>query len=107
MPQDILNALANIVDGLEYPSESDTPFDPFRWPATGSGGDTARAQVVAHAPPGAELQELSVSDFFTPLNDAADSERFQVLRHVLQALLTHLTVFRAGEIEVHIYLIGK
>ena len=108
MPQDIQTALSNVVDGLEYPSESDTPFTSFCWPASKDPtADSARAQVAAHVPRGAAIQELSLNDFFEPLNDAAECERFQVLRHVFHSLLPSAAVFRAGEIEVQIYLIGK
>src|SRR5437588_6963436 len=38
--------------GLMYPSENDSPFDSFWWPAAGKGavpGQMARDQVAAHA----------------------------------------------------------
>ncbi len=108
MAQEIHKALGNVVEGLDYPSESDAPFDGFCWPASKDAvADSALAQVAAHVPRGAQIQELSVAEFFEPLNDSAECERFQVLRHVLQSLLPNASVFRAGEIEVQIYLIGK
>ncbi len=99
-----VDLLTTQVDGLTYPSESDAPFDVFCWPAK---NDSAREEIAAHAPPGATLQELSINDFFAPLKDTDDANRFIQLRRTLEAQLSGLTVFRAGRIEVQIYLIGK
>lgn len=106
MPQDELEVLKRAADGLEYPSESDTPFDAFRWPATGPA--TAKAQLAARAK-GRKIEEVPVEAFFAALDDSDDAPRFRALQKTLQSLLTKLQVFRvgAGEVKVDIYLIGK
>src|SRR5205823_4155698 len=91
--------------GLEYPSESDAPFETFCWPA--KPGDSARAQVTAHGPPAAKIEEMSVDEFFKPLDASDDAERFRQLQHTLVSRLTDVRVFRVGDICVIIYLIGK
>ena len=81
-----LQELRKASAGLEYPSESDTPFDAFWWPAAGTGaapGQTAREQVAAHAKPGAKVEEVPVDRFFGDLEGADDAERFKQLRQVL------------------------
>src|SRR4051812_4480692 len=64
--QDLRKASA----GLTYPSESDSPFDAFWWPAAGKGaaqGQTARDQVAARAKPGAKVEAVPVERFFGDL----------------------------------------
>jgi len=87
--------------GLLYPSESDEPFEVFCWPATGA----ARQQVAAHAQ--GEMVEISVDEFFAPLADADDADRFANLRRALETRLTGLQVLRVGKVNVEIFLIGR
>lgn len=106
--QDLRKASA----GLMYPSENDSPFDAFWWPAAGKGatsGQTARDQVAAHAKPGAKVEEVPVDRFFGDLEGSDDGQRFKQLRQVLTSRLSGLGVFRAsgGEAEVDIYLVGR
>ena len=105
-PTDDLAPLAKAIDGLLYPSESDEPFDLFRWgPATAPAD--ARAQVLSHATATQPIKELSLDDFFAPLETTDDAPRFRALRQALAATLTDLRIFRVGSIRVGIYLIGK
>jgi hypothetical protein len=104
-PQDaLLDSLKKATDGLLYPSESDEPFEPFRWKRT---TDDPAKEVAARAKPGAKVREQSVADFFGALADADDAARFADLRRTLESKLAGLRVFRVGDIEVGIYLIGK
>lgn len=110
MPSDELpelRALKEATDGLEYPSESDTPFDAFQWEE--KGGASAAAQVAAHARPGQKIEEVPVNQFFAQLNDSDDADRFRQLRRVLESQLSGLKIFRAGasDTEVDIYLLGQ
>lgn len=62
------------------------------------------------------IEEQSPDDFFADLveeqdwwGDAekADAERYQALRRILEAHLDSLHIFRVGEVEVSIYLLGR
>jgi hypothetical protein len=102
-----LRALRQAAEGLEYPSESDAPFEPFQWEAKGDG--SAASQVAAHARPGQKIEEVPVDRFFAQLDDSDDAERFRQLRRVLESQLPGVKIFRAGvgETEVDIYLLGQ
>lgn len=105
MPQDELQELKKASEGLLYPSETDAPFEPFRW--GGGGGDSARDQVAGHARKKQKIEEVAVDDFFAELEGSEDAERFRQLRKALESQLAGLKVFRVGSIRVDIYLIGK
>lgn len=102
-----LRALAQAVSGLTYPSESDEPFEVFRWPA--ADGTTAREAIAAHVRPGRRIVQLPVDQFFSQLDDADDAPRFRRLRKTLESQLKDLAVFRVGEgeVQVDVYLIGR
>jgi hypothetical protein len=101
-----VKALREAVAGLEYPSESDRPFDVFRWP-----GDTAPAReaVAAHAGAGRKIDEVTVDEFLKQLEGSDDAERFRQLRRTLESQLKGLKIFRVGggEVKVDVYLIGR
>jgi hypothetical protein len=110
MSQDTLPELRPIqqaADGLEYPSESDAPFDLLHWPV--AGAPSAREQVIAHQPAGRKIEEVALNDFFGELDESEDAERFTKLRQVLESQLKDLKIFRvgSGEVRVDIYVIGK
>src|SRR5437879_623342 len=106
MAQDELEILRKAAEGLEYPSESDAPFDPFLWKANGC---RAEAVIAAHAGKDHKLQEVPLDHFFAQLNDSQDADRFRALRRALESQLTNVRVFRAsdGSAKVDIYLVGK
>lgn len=101
-----VKALREATAGLEYPSESDAPFEVFRWP--GNAGGSAREAVAAHA--GArKIEEVGVDEFFKQLEGSEDAERFRQLRRVLESQLSGLKIFRVGvgEVKVDVYLVGR
>src|SRR4051794_39879390 len=93
---DDLQALAHASEGLTYPSESDAPFEPFRWPGA-RPGESAPEAVVAHGKRGAKIEEVSPADFFAELDSTDEAERYRQLRRVLESRLSDLKVIRAGE----------
>lgn len=103
-----LAPLRQASDGLLYPSESDEPFTPFAWAgAADSAQGGAQAQVVAHSSKGAAVSEQAVDQFFSQLQGTPDAALYVQLRKVLEQQLSELKVFRAGEVRVAVYLIGK
>src|SRR4051812_10529751 len=107
MPDDELKPLSDASRGLLYPSESDAPFDVFRWP--GKIGATAKEAVVAQTKAGRTIEEVSIDDFFAGVEGSDDEERFKQLRGVVERTLMAPRVFRAGAgaTKVDVYLIGK
>ena len=105
-PVDELAELRKAIDGLIYPSESDAPFDVFRW--DDKGGGSAKAQVIAHTGAADEpVEEMSLDAFFAPLAGATDAARFSQLRRALESTLSAPAVIRVGERKIDIYLIGR
>jgi hypothetical protein len=100
----LIASLKKATQGLLYPSESDEPFEPFVWKPTTN--DPAK-EIAARSPPGAKVREQSVDDFFAALATTEDAVRYAALRRELESRLKGLRVFRVGEIEVAVYLIGK
>src|SRR5438874_451883 len=61
MADDALGQLLKVTKGLEYPSESDAPFDGFRW-AANPGASAAQAVAIRSA--GERIEEVPVDRFF-------------------------------------------
>ena len=101
-----LTAIREASQGLEYPSESDTPFDAFHWEA--KPGQSLEQLIAAHASAGRRIDEVSTDAFFKPLDQTDDAEQYRALRKVLEINLLRLQTFRVGvdEVEVDVYLLG-
>lgn len=104
MAEDVLALLKQASEGLLYPSESDEPFEAFMWNSTGA--DAAK-EVAARVPKGAKIQEQSLDAFFAELEQGDGADRFVKLRHVLESSLKEAKVYRVGEVEVDVYILGK
>ena len=102
---DPLDPIRRAAAGLVYPSESDAAVEPFAWPA--SAGATAKAAVAAKQKPGTPIEEVSADDFFAELDGTSDAAGFRTLRQALDAAVAGLTVLRAGEVRVSIYVVGR
>lgn len=102
---DPLLNLKKTIEGLEYPSESDSPFDLFQWPPSPQPQDQ---QLTARAK-GRKITQVPIDQFFSDLNDSEDAPRFTQLRRALETSLKNLHIYRVGEGEttVDIYLIGQ
>ena len=107
MPQDVLHELSAAAKDLLYPSESDSPFEPFVWPT--APNDSPASQVAAHSDPSKTIKEIPLPDFFAQLDDSDDAARFRQLKAALQRLLADPRVFRVGigQVQVDIYILGR
>src|SRR5690348_13178293 len=83
-----LEDIGGAIQGLEYPSESDQPFE------------VAQEVVVSGD------ESMSFEGFFEALRDSDDWPRFEKLKNVLKMYLKDLKVVRVGKIRVQIYVIG-
>lgn len=112
----IIATLAEAVQGLTYPSETDAPLTPFFWPDT---SDTAPSPdtVAAHTNGAAsDIKEQSVAAFFKPVvkeeewhdeEEKAEVRRFQALQETVKSTLQSVHVFRCGDVEMDVYLVGR
>jgi hypothetical protein len=111
MADDAAATIQKAAAGLEYPSESDAPFDLVRWdPANGDpspatvaalagGKGKKKARPVAQVPP---------EEFFGALAETDDAAKFKALEQALKKTLTDLKVYRVGgSAKVDIYVLGR
>lgn len=116
MPASILTVLKKAVKGLQYPSETDAPFQPFLWPKPGTSITKPLVLARANKPKNAPVEKMSVAEFFEPLtkprdwhraSEKADLKKFLNLQKVLEENLTETAVFRIGTTQIDIYVVGK
>jgi hypothetical protein len=101
-----LDDLKKASDGLLYPSDSDEPFDAFEWNL--SVPAITPQQVATQAgKTGANVEEVSLDQFFGELSDSSDAKRFSDLKSTIQSRLSNVKVFRIGETEIDIFIVGK
>lgn len=114
-PDDPIAALAAAAAGLMVPSEQDAPLTPFVLPGRGPL-TPARLLAALGLPPGTPVETRSLDSFFAPLTrmrpaqDAAEraqTARFATLAEQLVARLTDPAVFRVGNVEVTVLLLGR
>lgn len=109
--------IAAATKDLLYMSESDYPFDLFLKAGAGTSKPTA-AQMLAllGKPAGTVVETRSFDEFFgrltTPQEWWGDEEKatgakYQALATALKGGLTDLQVFKVGEIEVGVYIVGR
>jgi hypothetical protein len=88
---------------LLFPSESDAPVEAFAWPAA----DTAEAALRANAAvtDGAPVETVTVAQLKKTIPSESRAE-FKPLFDLLAAL-KGTTVFKVGEVNVAVYVVGK
>lgn len=113
--EEILQELEQATAGLFFMSEADYPFEMVSW-----GGmseitfDYLRSQ--AGAAPGAPVQVVSPERFFASAvsepkwkgeQELATARRYQALLRLLKENLDDLKVYRVGEINIAVYIVGR
>src|SRR5205809_292942 len=119
MPTDsMLAAFGAAVKNLSFESETDAPFEPFKWPGADTGDQLTGKKVVELGGHGARelVVEQSFDTFFAPLVKEKewhrDAERkvvaqYESLLKLLQRELTAIRVFRVGGVRKTIYVVGR
>lgn len=106
--QQLVNLLSEAVDGLLYMSESDYPFSVFLWqipePLT-LQAVLAQAKMKQSTPASMIAWEQFIEPLLNPAQKTA--ERYQRVKALLTEHLEALQVFRLGEVEVNIYIVGR
>ena len=110
--EQIVEELREATRGLMFMSESDYPFEVVRWEAEPTH-DFLRALTGSDA--SAPVEERSAQDFFRVAASEADwkgeaelasARKFQALVRLLEENLKDLRVFRVGEINIPVYVVG-
>lgn len=111
---DVNAALENSAQGVWFTSESDYPFEVFTHENTALLGDSSLFQSVVGIDGTAESVPFDEwFDKYMAVPDDTDpyfierAEQFGRIRTAFTENLTNLQVFRVGEIEVHIFIVGQ
>ncbi len=109
MPSTALTALQKSSQGLLYPSDTDEPFEAFAWGKAAGDLDAETVRRLAGAGAEAPVQERTLADFFKNLTDdaAPDADKYKNLQKVVGEQLSGAKVFRFGDVDVDIYVVGK
>jgi hypothetical protein len=116
MPNDVLNALKKAAKGLLYQSESDEPFEAFLWKDGGRPLTRARLLELTGHPADTPVEEVKPGQFFKDLTEEQDwygdeekatVERYKALWKTLKEHLANVRVFKVGEVNRDIYIVGK
>jgi hypothetical protein len=102
MADTLLSTLHQATEGLLYPSEYDAPLEPFVW----EQADNTPAEVrrLSGHPAQERCHTLAAEDFF---HDLVEIEGFAALYETLKATLTDLKVYRCGEANITVYVVGR
>jgi Nuclease A inhibitor-like protein len=98
---ELLVELQAAVADLYWISESDYPFEVIDW----SAGEISTAAIRLELGLDEEIPitTLTLAEFWEPVTD---NDEFIEVRHFIARSLTNTQVFRVGEIEIDIYIIG-
>ena len=119
MADSMLSELQFASTGLLYPSEQDHPITAFVWPRVGLGAggvDAATVKNQAELPSDAKMETQSVEAFFEPIATPQDwhsaeekksVQQGQQLAEVVTRILTDVKVFRVGDTDKQVFLVGK
>lgn len=116
MHQEDLAALQQAAAGLLYPSESDEPIEAVHVKA--SGEPPSPPEICAALAEAADCTpaESSLDAFFRSVTAEEDwhgdaeretVRRFRGLRRALEERLGHCRVFRVGEVNAQVLVVGK
>lgn len=112
---EILEQLKRASDGLLFMSESEYPCVAFLWSDIAPATPEKVLQQIKH-PIDTPVKIVGVDDFFgletTPEDWHNEEEketvkRFQTLVLTLKENLSNLQVYRLGEVEIDVYIIGE
>ncbi len=112
--EQILEELREATRGLTFMSESDYPFEVFRWDVAEPTEEFLRGLTGEAA--GAPVETRAAADFFRVAasesrwknaEQLAEARRFQSLLRLLERSLTDLKVFRVGAVNLPVYVAGR
>jgi hypothetical protein len=115
---DLQLKLKTASDGLFYISETEAPFDTFVWNRKEKNGNQPTADEVLKMigrESDAKVTEKNLAEFFaqpTQMQDwFGDEEKTQVekfanLKELLAKNLREIRVFKIGEVQIDIYIVG-
>jgi hypothetical protein len=119
---EIIDLLTTATTDLLWSSESDYPFEIVTWPQgteltpTALFGKSPAAVGVQPTVGNRPIETMTVTDLFAPVltiedwyeaEELAQVNRYTDLLHAIESNLVDPQVFRVGEVEIAIYIVGK
>lgn len=111
----LVTALQNLTEGLLWMSEIDAPLEIIHWQRVGENLTADQVlQQTGHSVNSAIATE-DFDEFFSDVlqdkkwfgeEEQATTARYRKLVAFLKQHLQHLTVYRVGEVEVDLYIVG-
>jgi hypothetical protein len=109
--QNTQTKLENAARGLLMMSESDYPFDYFS--TTAKVIDESLVLGLAGKLQGATIENISIDQLLRNLTDTAwgsvspaDAQKFSNLSAVLKQELAGITVYRVGDVQIDVFILG-
>ncbi|MDX2214624.1 MAG: nuclease A inhibitor family protein [Oculatellaceae cyanobacterium bins.114] len=112
----LINTLRDAVDDLYYMSESDRPFEVWSWSGQSVPLNSDSLLQGLGKPHDSQVEERSLDTFFERLmreqdwqsdQERAIAQRFRRLFDLIAQNLTNTNVYRIGDIEIDIYIVGQ
>ena len=112
----ILAKLEVAAKGLLYISETDAPLTPFFWPSEAKTPTPELVAQLAKLPDKTKIETRTLDEFFKPVakqedwmnaEEKAEAHKFQELAQTLKDNLSEITVYRAGEVSIAVFVVGK
>ena len=109
-----LQEIQNAADGLYFISETDAPFDLVHFNTNSKSVEDYLKQVNNKKP--AVIETRTLDDFFKssttsyPTDTQEQSgrvQRFKFLKETLEHNLSEIIVYRIGQIQIDVYILGK
>jgi len=107
--------MKSLTEGLSYQSESDYPVEPWAR-AAGEGAPNATEFAKGREGDDAAVRELNFDSFFGNYTQEQDwwgeeeratAKKFQALVAFLKEHLKDVKVYRVGDVEADVYIVGK
>ena len=109
MPSEAETAFREAIKGLLYMSETDAPFKLVRWEKSIPQMTPTALLALSKNDPRARVEEQTLDEFFTDLvrDESESAEQYKCLLTTLQKHLTNLRVYRIGQVEIGVYILGE
>lgn len=114
--QTLIAKLETVAKGLLYISETDAPLKPFFWPSEGKTLTPELVAQLAKLPDKTKITTQTLAEFFEPVakeedwmnaDEKGEARKFQELEKALKANLSDIAVYRAGETNMDVFVVGK
>ena len=106
MSKNALSTLKSACKGLSLPSESDEPIEPVQWDLAGSPTEADVLRLSGHKP-GERVETTDLPDIFRDALAGDDADKFEALSQALKDSLSDLRVYRIGDVEKDVYIVGR